>query len=269
MLTTLLLATVLQAHTIEARHYEIRLAGPVYEGLIHFHLGNKHMENLERRIHVYVAGGLTRCDTDKRVSVYKAKGEYVMLDHMKKVALVFPKNKETEGREAVCRTTPFWPEAYGDATSLKEIESRAEAAGTPLRKRKKDVYHPTESYFYIPRTWPTSLLSSKEMWEPPWFAVSTDALVEIHNLHYSFYPRTEVFGIHWAASHKYAPGADQPTVVQLEESLFALPEGYTVFLAAKSPDYPTAKVLDAEVTKSFVWRFHIPIALPKSLLDGS
>lgn len=260
MLAALVFVAVQGQAAIEAKVYEARLAGPVHSGFLDF-FGDPEASRAQRRSHdrmvtITVTDSGTRCDTDGWISVVKtAKSEYFLVDHKKQTVLVFPATSSQEGLEAVCVTTPFWPEAYGDGTSFEQISK------TPLS---------TKQVIYKPRTTLDRQYEGNDIYTyfghqrlGGLYSVTDGDVEGFHNLHWFTLDDKQPMRPIWNMDFRgpEIDGSMCKPVAKLETvaaELFTYPAEYRVLVAGLSEGYAGSERADEEQVRQYVADFDIP-----------
>ncbi|HXH59879.1 MAG TPA: hypothetical protein VNI20_00825 [Fimbriimonadaceae bacterium] len=265
MLSSLVLVAAMAGGTVRVDQYQIPLTGPFHDGFVDWKNPEENRREAEagklRLINVYVGKDRMRCDTDDAISVIKRNDEYIFLDHRKKEALVFSKAVKEQGKRAACATTPFWPEAYGDMTSLEEAKARLKAK-TAISGFKDDAlsisYSPFSPEDYAMR-WKSGFTCD--------YSINPLPCVAIHN---TWFLANDHSGlkVNWMAQSQYDDGMQLHEPIQIPASRFTVPDNYALFVSVETSEYPKARVLFEAETRAFVDRFPIQNAFPKSLLPG-
>ena len=273
MVASLILVTVLQAQQIEAKLYKGVLSGPIFDGCILYadpEVNVRYGKFFFRPVKVTIAGGNVRCDTDDRLSVVKTvAGEYFMIDHGKKEALIFPAASSEAGRAAVCSTTPFWPEAYGDKTSFEALE-RAEILGDGAKGPWLESLPAIASsegpqkYSYFELATPAGF-SARFIYD-----VVRGEIDGFHNTSWYASDDAKSMFVYWRVSFRLPSGAPgEPSSsknVSVSTSLFTYPDEYSLRVAGSSGAYPGEARANSTWIKEFVSGFEIRAAFPRSLI---
>lgn len=270
MLAALVFVAVQGQAAIEAKVYEARFDGPAPAATICYFYDSEgaraQRRSRDRKVTITVTDRGTRCDTDGWISVVKtAKSEYFLIDHKKRTVLVFPATNSQEGLEAVCATTPLWPEAYGDGTSFEQIRKVPKSTEHVIyqpRMRLDTQYEGSDFYSYT---------GSHAL--GPLYSVTDGDVEGFHNLAWFAYDDRTPLGLFWMMRFrgpemyrsKNKPVAKTETVAA---ELFTYPAEYRVLVAGPSEGYAGSERADKDQVRQYVADFEIPVVFSAKKVYG-